>query len=56
MYGAKTLYGDAWLRRYKTFFDTHDDPTIRRAVRVGIDEITARTAWADRDHKFLENL
>ncbi|MFZ1459138.1 MAG: M1 family metallopeptidase [Candidatus Saccharimonadales bacterium] len=53
MYAAKTLHGDEWLRRYREFFDTHDDPTIRRAVRVGIDEITARTAWIDRDHKVI---
>ena len=37
-------------------FETHDDPTIRRAVRVGIDEITARTEWVHRDGDVTRDL
>ena len=53
MYAAKTMYGQGWLRRYREFFETHDDPTIHRAVHVGIDEITARTSWIERDKDAL---
>lgn len=56
MYAAKVMHGDDWLRRYRDFFETHDDPTIRRAVRVGIDEITARTEWVERDGNVIRDL
>lgn len=49
MYGARALYGKPWARQYRDFFASHDDPTIRRVVQVGLDEITARSEWIERD-------
>lgn len=50
LYMARGLNTDAWLDRFKTFFEPKlDEPMLERNVKVAINDITSRVAWRKRE-------
>lgn len=53
-YASGALFGAEWLEAYRAFFEPKiDQPSLKRVVGVGIEEITSRTAWFERDEPGL---
>jgi aminopeptidase N len=53
-YASAFLFGEKWLEKYKEFFEPKvEQPGLRRAINVGIEDIKSRTAWYERDEHRL---
>lgn len=50
VYAARTFVGQKRLKEYRGFFEPKVNPALERAIKQGIETITWRTAWYDRDH------
>lgn len=49
-YSATLFNSDEHLRQYKDFFEPKaSDPSLKRAIAIGINEITAKSEWRKRD-------
>ena len=51
-YSASFLNTQSLLKEYVAFFkDKKDDPSLKRAISIGEQEIRARVAWRVRDEQ-----
>ncbi|HEX4662225.1 MAG TPA: ERAP1-like C-terminal domain-containing protein, partial [Candidatus Saccharimonadales bacterium] len=49
-YSASSLTGQTWLEAYKTFFGPKkSQASLTRVIEIGVQDISARTAWVERD-------
>lgn len=57
-YSASSLTGQQWLEAYKQFFEPKkSQAALKRIIEIGIQDISARTAWLERDSdKFKQYL
>lgn len=54
-YSASSLTGRTWLDTYKQFFEPKkSQAALKRVIEIGIVDISARTAWLDRDSDRLK--
>lgn len=55
-YSATLFNSDVHLNQYKNFFEPMaSDPALKRAIAIGINEITAKSEWRKRDKLSVEN-
>lgn len=49
-YAASIVNTPAWAEKYRDFFSSKEDEvSLKRNIQMGLEEITARTAWLERD-------
>lgn len=49
-YSASVLNSTAHLQQYKAFFEPKaDDPALKRAIKIGVNELQAKSQWRERD-------
>ncbi len=54
-YSANILSTDKYLEKYTAFFSPKlSDPTLKRSITIGINEIKARVAWRKRDEQAIK--
>lgn len=49
-YTATLFNSDQHLKQYREFFEPKaNDPALKRAIKIGVNEITAKNEWRKRD-------
>lgn len=53
-YVSMVVFGEEWLKKYRHFFEPKmEQPSLKRTISIGLDDIKSRTAWYERDAEGL---